>query len=107
MVQRYTTMAGSMEDDDGHFVEYEDYAALKDERDKLVDAGLNALEESRKVFDDYANLKETAEKALAVLEDYEVRIDGEWGMCRDIDQLYADGIVDDVLPLLKGLLHGN
>ena len=28
MVQRYTTLAGYVEDDDGHFVEYEDYAAL-------------------------------------------------------------------------------
>lgn len=29
MVQRYTTLAGYVEDDDGHFVEYEDYAALQ------------------------------------------------------------------------------
>ena len=28
MVQRYTTLAGYVEDDDGHFVEYEDYAKL-------------------------------------------------------------------------------
>lgn len=56
-------------------------------------------------YSDYAKLKEAAEKALAVLEDYEVQIDGEWGACRGIDRLYADGIVDDVLPLLKGLLH--
>lgn len=57
------------------------------------------------LYEDYAKLKEAAEKALAVLEDYEVQIDGEWGVCRGIDQLYADGVVDDVLPLLKGLLH--
>lgn len=58
-------------------------------------------------YEDYAALKEAAEKALAILEDYEVQIDGEWGACRDINQLYADGIVADVLPLLKGLLHDN
>ncbi len=83
MVQRYDLVSGDrrglMESDDGYFVEYEDYAALK----------------------------EAAEKALAILEDYEVQIDGEWGACRDINQLYADGIVADVLPLLKGLLHDN
>ncbi len=56
-------------------------------------------------YEDYAALKEAAEKALAVLEDYEVQIDGEWGACRNIDQLYEDGTVNDVLPLLKGLLH--
>lgn len=37
MVQRYTTLAGSVEDDDGHFVEYEDYAALQ----KLVSGLIN------------------------------------------------------------------
>lgn len=81
MVQRYDLVSADRRDltecDDGYFVEYEDYLELK----------------------------EAAEKALAVLEDYEVQIDGEWGACRNIDQLYADGIVDDVLPLLKGLLH--
>lgn len=30
MVQRYTTLAGYVEDDDGYFVEYEDYAVLHD-----------------------------------------------------------------------------
>lgn len=38
MVQRYTTLAGYAEDDDGHFVEYEDYAALEKEHQKLLDA---------------------------------------------------------------------
>ena len=33
MVQRYATLAGFVEDDEGHFVEYEDYAALKADRD--------------------------------------------------------------------------
>lgn len=56
-------------------------------------------------YEDYASLKEAAQKALDVPEDYEVKIDGEWGACRSIDQLYADGMVDDVLPLLKGLLR--
>ena len=75
MVQRYVAI--TVEADEGEFVKYEDYAALK----------------------------EAAQKALDVLEDYEVQIDGEWGACRDIERLYADGQVDDVLPLLKGLLH--
>ena len=56
-------------------------------------------------YEDYAALKEVAGKALAVLEDYAVQIDYEWGTCRGIDQLCADGSVDDVLLLLKGLLH--
>ncbi len=56
-------------------------------------------------YEDYAELKEAAEKALAVLEDYEVQIDGEWGACWGLERLYADGQVDDVLPLLKGLLR--
>ena len=42
-------------------------------------------------YEDYTKLKEAAEKALAVLEDYEVQIDNEWGTCRGIDQLYEDG----------------
>ncbi len=80
MVQRYDYFAASEEFepfDRGEWVKYEDYAALK----------------------------EAAKKALALLEDYEVQIDSDWGMCRDIDRLYADGIVDEMLPLLKGLLH--
>lgn len=78
MVQRFDLVSGYMQKwPEGNWVEYDDYAALK----------------------------EAAEKALAVLEDYEVQIDGEWGACRDIERLYADGQVDDVLPLLKGLLR--
>lgn len=49
MVQRHTTLAGYVEDDDGCFVEYEDYAKLKADRDywyeKCLDAGL--LDEER------------------------------------------------------------
>lgn len=40
MVQRYTTLAGYVEDDDGHFVEYEDYAALKEMYDALSEKWL-------------------------------------------------------------------
>lgn len=36
MVQRYTTLAGSVEDDDGHFVAYEDYAALENAVNALL-----------------------------------------------------------------------
>lgn len=49
MAQRYTTLAGFVEDDEGHFVEYEDYEKLKADRDywyeKCLDTGL--LDEER------------------------------------------------------------
>lgn len=45
------------------------------------------------------------EEALDTLEIYEVQIDGEWGSCRGIDELYADGCVDDVLLKIKALLE--
>jgi len=45
------------------------------------------------------------EEALDTLESYEVQIDGEWGACRGIDELYADGCVGDVLPKIKALLE--
>ncbi len=45
------------------------------------------------------------EEALGVLESYEVQIDGEWGMCRSIEALYADGCVDDILLKIKALLE--
>lgn len=50
-------------------------------------------------------IRDVLEEALGVLESYEVQIDGEWGVCRGIEELYADGCVDDVLLKIKALLE--
>lgn len=50
-------------------------------------------------------IRDVLEEALGVLESYEVQIDSEWGTCRTIDELYADGCVDGLLLKIKALLE--
>ncbi len=54
------------------------------------------------------DLIKAAEEALKLLEDWAVVIDGEWGACRDLEELERDGrLPKEILYLRAALKHIN
>jgi hypothetical protein len=51
-----------------------------------------------------AALETALAKAADMLEIYAVKVDGEWGDCRDAGQLYADGEMPEALTEARALL---
>lgn len=50
------------------------------------------------------DLETALAKAADMLEIYAVKVDGEWGDCRDAGQLYADGEMPEALTEARALL---
>ena len=49
-------------------------------------------------------MREALRKALKWMEDAEVQIESEWGSCRSLDQLQADGDLSDEIVMVRALL---
>lgn len=52
-----------------------------------------------------AALEAALAKAAGMLELYAVKVDCEWGDCRDAGQLYADGEMPEALTEARALLN--
>lgn len=50
------------------------------------------------------DLLATLREALAQLEEWEVKIDGEWGSCRDLDELESDGELSDATLKARAII---
>jgi glutaredoxin len=50
-------------------------------------------------------LRKAAEDALKLLEEWAVQIDGEWGMCRDLEELERDGRLPEEILALRRVLR--
>lgn len=51
-----------------------------------------------------AELTEAAKAARGLLEEWEVKIDGEWGLGRDLDEIERDGDLSEELVNLRAAL---
>jgi hypothetical protein len=48
--------------------------------------------------------KELLLKIKSYIEKVEMQIDGEWGDCRDLEQLIKDGVMPEIYDKVLGLL---